>query len=77
MFCKYCGCEISDRAKVCHHCGCKVQKEDLHKHESYAVCAPPSKNKLAIIGIIISLSIAIAGLIFNILISKTLQALPK
>ncbi|MDE6000698.1 MAG: zinc ribbon domain-containing protein [Clostridia bacterium] len=73
MFCKNCGCEISDRAKVCHHCGKKIIKQDLRKNESHPVCAPPNKNKLAIVGFVIALTIAIAGLIFNILIFKNVK----
>ncbi len=65
MFCKNCGKEISDYAYVCPNCGVKTESA-LADNSS----GTKKTNVLAIVGLILSFVIPIAGLICSIIARK-------
>lgn len=60
MFCKNCGKEVDDRAVVCPNCGVQLAEMDSNK-SSNETCT------MAIVGLILSFFISIAGLICSII----------
>ncbi len=74
MFCKNCGTQIDDKAVICPHCG--VPQSALGRE--MAQPAPAQKqetNVLAILGLVLSFFVAIAGLVCSILGMKKAKEL--
>ena len=63
MYCNNCGKEIDDNAVVCPHCGSATEKLS-------AATTPTAKNSLALVGLILSFFITLAGLIVSIVALK-------
>ena len=62
MYCKNCGKEFDNDAAVCPHCGAAVDKHELEP--------APTRNKLAVVGFVLSFFVALAGLICSCIALK-------
>ena len=60
MYCNNCGKEIDDNAVVCPHCGSATEKLS-------AATTPTAKNSLALVGLVLSFFVCLAGLIVSIM----------